>query len=307
MKKLFLTGLAVLAAGLLASSLVACSNSSDDDDDNIAYNSSGSSDSSVAYTGSMTANGTSYTSLTMTGSSTSGTAVLAGSSGTVSGTYARAVAASANTLDLSGSYTLSFDFGTVTIAVNNDVVVLSAGSAAAGGSGNVRQDNTNEPLTTLNGKTFVCPVYMHTIAYREVTPHSMKEQIYTLTDSCYITGTSDSEATVKIWAVGPSAGAGNWNGDFVTKSITYTISGTTITFTCEGITSTGTITGSGSFTIAGSTVERKASALLDNNFSRSDLPAAADGGVSSLITGDMVFIEGNAPSAGKQEQKTTYY
>lgn len=303
MKKLFLTGLAVLAAGLLASSFVACSNSSDDDDDNLmAYS---STDSSVAYTGSMTANGTSYTSLTMTGSSTSGTAVLAGSSGTVSGTYARAVAASANTLDLSGSYTLSFGFGTVTIAVNNDVVVLSAGSAAAGGSGSVRQDS-NEPLTTLNGKTFVCPVYMHTIAYREVTPHSMKEQIYTLTDACAITGTSDSTAILKHWATGPAAGDGDWNGDFVTKSITYTISGTTITFTCDGITSTGTITGSGSFTIAGSTVERKASALLDNNFSRSDLPVP-DGGVSSLITGDMIFIEGNAPSAGKQESKTTCY
>lgn len=300
MKKLFLTGLAVLAAGLLASSFVACSNSSDDDDDNlVAYS---STDSSVAYTGSMTANGTSYTSLTMTGSSTSGTAVLAGSSGTVSGTYARAVAASANTLDLSGSYTLSFGFGTVTIAVNNDVVVLSAGSAAAGGSGSVRQDS-NEPLTTLNGKTFVCPVYMHTYAYTgNYRSFNMKEQIYTWTDACYITGTSDSEATVKIWAVGPSAGAGNWNGDFVTKSITYTISGTTITFTCEGITSTGTITGSGSFTIAGSTIESIPS--NNNHFLRGEANTYWDG---SIITGDMVFIEGNAPSAGKKEERTTYY
>ena len=252
----------------------------------------------------MTANGTSYTSLTMTGSSTSGTAILAGNSGTVSGTYARAVAASANTLDLSGSYTLSFDFGTVTIAVNNDVVVLSAGSAAAGGSGNVRQDNTNEPLTTLNGKTFVCPVYMHTIAYTgNCRSNNMKEQIYTNTDSCYITGTSDSEATVKIWTDGPSAGAGNWNGAFVTKSITYTISGTTITFTCEGITSTGTITGSGSFTIAGSTIESTPS--NNNHFLRGE--ANSQGWDGSIITGDMVFIEGNAPSAGKKEQRTTYY
>ncbi|MBP5464328.1 MAG: hypothetical protein J6Y13_04065, partial [Treponema sp.] len=187
--------------------------------------------------------------------------------------------------------------------VNNDVVVLSAGSAAAGGSGNAKQDS-NEPLTTLNGKTFVCPVYMQTVAYTgNCRPMNMKEQIYTNTDSCYITGTSNSEATLKIWAVGPAAGDGDWDGAFVTKSITYTISGTTITFTCEGITSTGTITGSGSFTIAGSTIENTPS--NNNHFLRGE--ANSQGWDGSNITGDMIFIEGNAPSAGKQEQRTTYY
>ncbi|MCR5623223.1 MAG: hypothetical protein K6G18_15385 [Treponema sp.] len=311
MKKLFVTGLALLAAGLVAASFAACSNSSSgsSSNDGAAYTpssgGSGSATPSVAYTGSMTVNNTAYTSLTMTGDANSGTAVLSGGAGSVSGTYAKAttVAAAANTPNLSGKYTLTFGFGTVSMAVNNDVVLVSAGSAAASGSGLVKQEGDEAPLTTLKGKTFVCPLYT-TTDHHEPESGTDKNQIYTCTDAYYITGTSDSEATIYYLGLFVlNDGTPYSSESFYNKNITYSINGTTITFNNDGIQSTATITGSRSFTLAGTTGAEPAIGSTANILG----PSSSGSRFSSRITSDQVFIQGNAPSTGSRVLTTEYY
>ena len=142
MKKLFVTGLAVLAAGLMAASFVACNHSSSgssssSSNDGTAYlPASGSSANSVpTYSGSMTVNGASYTTLTMNGTSSSGTATLSGGAGNLSGTYARAVATAAAASEFTGSYTITFSSGTITVTFNGNSITLTNGSITASGTG----------------------------------------------------------------------------------------------------------------------------------------------------------------------------
>ncbi|MCR5620366.1 MAG: hypothetical protein K6G18_00750 [Treponema sp.] len=142
MKKLFVTGLAVLAAGLLAVSFMACNHSSSgssssSSSDGTAYlPASGNSANSVpTYSGSMTVNGASYTTLTMNGSSSSGTATLSGGAANLSGTYARAVATAAAASEFTGSYTITFSSGTITVTFNGNSITLTNGSITASGTG----------------------------------------------------------------------------------------------------------------------------------------------------------------------------
>ncbi len=142
MKKLFVNGLAVLAAGLLAASFMACnhssSGSSSSSSDGTAYlpASGGTTNSSVpTYSGSMTVNGASYTTLAMDGTSSSGTATLSGGAANLSGTYARAVATAAAASEFTGSYTITFSSGTITVTFNGNSITLSNGSITASGTG----------------------------------------------------------------------------------------------------------------------------------------------------------------------------
>lgn len=131
---------ALFGAVFLAASLTACDNGSSDDGDSagLAYTSTGAGSTAAGgtvYSGSMTVNNTTYTTLTMQGDSSSGTAVLSGSGTSISGSYARAVAASAATTAYSGSYTITFRFGTITVTFSGSIVTLVSGSVTASGSG----------------------------------------------------------------------------------------------------------------------------------------------------------------------------
>ena len=109
------------------------------------------SSGSAAYAGNLTVNSVAYTTLTMNGDASSGTAVLSGNGGSANGTYARsAVAAAANTLNLSGTYTLTFSFGTITVVFANNTVTVSAGSVAASGTASV---STGSGTTSGSGAT----------------------------------------------------------------------------------------------------------------------------------------------------------
>lgn len=113
--------------------------------------SGGGSSGSSTYAGNLAVNGATYTSLTMTGNSNSGTVGL----GNLSGTYSNSGSSrAANTLTLSGSYTLTFSFGTITAAFSNTTVTLSAGSVSASGTGYL-STSTTPAVSTLNGMTFV--------------------------------------------------------------------------------------------------------------------------------------------------------
>lgn len=102
------------------------------------------SSGSVTYTGSLSVNGTTYTSLSMTGSSSSGNALLSGSAGSVSGTYsASGTSRAASTLNLSGTYTLSFSFGTITAVISSNTATLSAGSVSASGTASVASSSSS--------------------------------------------------------------------------------------------------------------------------------------------------------------------
>ncbi len=106
------------------------------DSGSVASGGSGSTASSVpTYSGSMTVNGASYTTLTMNGTSTSGTATLSGAAGSLSGTYARAVAAAAAASEFTGSYTITFSSGTITVTFNGNSITLTNGSITASGTG----------------------------------------------------------------------------------------------------------------------------------------------------------------------------
>ena len=97
---------------------------------------SGSTASSIpTYSGSMTVNGASYTTLAMNGTSTSGTATLSGGAANLSGTYARAVATAAVASEFTGSYTITFSSGTITVTFNGNSITLSNGSITASGTG----------------------------------------------------------------------------------------------------------------------------------------------------------------------------
>ncbi|MBP5156785.1 MAG: hypothetical protein ILP18_02795, partial [Treponema sp.] len=194
--------------------------------------------------------------------------------------------------------------------VNNDVVLVSAGSAAASGSGLVKQEGDEAPLTTLKGKTFVCPLYTKTQHFETDTFLGMKNDIFMFTDGYYITGTSDSEAT--IYCMGRINihwdGTPNPSENFGKQNITYSINGSTITFNNDGIQSTATITGSRSFTLAGTTVKE-----TDYDASTANILGPASRSSSGYadkiinITTDQVFIQGNVPSTGSCVRTTEYY
>ena|GEM_PF-4907531 len=113
------------------------------------------SSGSATYTGSLTVNGVTYTSLTMNGSPSSGTAVLSGNSGNASGSYSNSGGGrAAVTLNLNGSYTLTFSFGTITAVFSNPTVTLSQGSVSASGTASL-SSSTEPAISTLSGKTFV--------------------------------------------------------------------------------------------------------------------------------------------------------
>lgn len=115
----------------------------------------GDSSGSATYTGSLTVNGVTYTSLTMNGSPSSGTAVLSGNSGNASGSYSNSGGSrAAVTLNLNGSYTLTFSFGTITAVFSNPTVTLSQGSVSASGTASL-SSSTEPAISTLSGKTFV--------------------------------------------------------------------------------------------------------------------------------------------------------
>ncbi len=140
MKKTLVKLLALFGMVLLAASMAACDNGSSDDGDSagLAYTSTGAGSTATGgtvYSGSMTVDSTAYTTLTMQGDSSSGTAVLSGSGASISGSYARAVAASAATTAYSGSYTITFRFGTITVTFSGSIVTLVSGSVTASGSG----------------------------------------------------------------------------------------------------------------------------------------------------------------------------
>ncbi|MCR5620502.1 MAG: hypothetical protein K6G18_01475 [Treponema sp.] len=96
---------------------------------------SGSTASVPTYSGSMTVNSVAYTTLTMNGTSTSGTATLSGGAANLSGTYARAVAAAAAASEFTGSYTITFSSGTITVTFNGNSITLTNGSITASGTG----------------------------------------------------------------------------------------------------------------------------------------------------------------------------
>ena len=96
---------------------------------------SGSTASVPTYSGNLTVNGASYTTLAMDGTSTSGTATLSGSAGSLSGTYARAVATAAAASEFTGSYTITFSSGTITVTFNGNSITLTNGSITASGTG----------------------------------------------------------------------------------------------------------------------------------------------------------------------------
>lgn len=140
MKKTLVKLLALFGAVLLAASMAACDNGSSDDGNStgLAYTSTGAGSTATGgtvYSGSMTVDSTAYTTLTMQGDSSSGTAVLSGNGASFSGSYARAVAASAGTSAYSGSYTITFEFGTITVTFSGSTVTLVSGSVSASGSG----------------------------------------------------------------------------------------------------------------------------------------------------------------------------
>ena len=113
------------------------------------------SSGSATYTGSLTVNGVTYTSLAMNGTSSSGTAVLSGNSGNASGSYSNSGGGrAAVTLNLNGSYTLTFSFGTITAFFSNPTVTLSQGSVSASGTASL-SSSTEPAISTLSGKTFV--------------------------------------------------------------------------------------------------------------------------------------------------------
>ena len=119
---------------------------------------------SVTYAGSLSVNGTSYTSLSMTGSSSSGNALLSGSAGSVSGSYAASgTSRAASTLNLSGTYTLSFSFGTITAVISSNTAILSAGSVAASGTASVAAESgtasTGSSTTTNSSPVSISEIY----------------------------------------------------------------------------------------------------------------------------------------------------
>lgn len=122
------------------------------------------SSGSAAYSGNLTVNSVAYTTLTMTGDASSGTAVLSGNGGSANGTYARsAVAAAANTLNLSGTYTLTFSFGTITVVFANNTVTISAGTVAASGTASVSTESgtasTGSSTTTNSSPVSISEIY----------------------------------------------------------------------------------------------------------------------------------------------------
>ena len=111
---------------LTAFSLTSCSGGGDGD--------STPASKTVSYAGAYTVGSTSYSNLTLSGTESSGTATLSGTSGTLNGTYATG-GASVRALTLSGTYTLSFEAGTVSVNFNGLNATFNAGSIAASGSG----------------------------------------------------------------------------------------------------------------------------------------------------------------------------
>ncbi len=96
------------------------------------------SSGSATYAGALAVNGTSYVSLAMNGSPSSGSAVLSGSAGNASGTYSGSGSGrAASTLNLSGRYTLTFDFGTIIVVFTNTTATLSADSVSASGTASI--------------------------------------------------------------------------------------------------------------------------------------------------------------------------
>lgn len=133
------------------------------------------------------------------------------------------------------------------------------------------------PITTLNGRTFVCAEFIYTTTYSSPQTYSginndqpFTKKIQTYTNPYYITGTSDSD--LKYYARDNS-------GSYVCWDATYSISGTTLTITF-GSTLRATITSATSFTVQG------------YSESRTDT-----GGLTTTDTeGNLVFTEGSAPS-----------
>ncbi len=160
MKKLLRILAVLAAAATLGFGMLSCDYWEEDwyKDGGNSSSSSSSSDSSsgsASYAGNLSVNGNAYTSLTMNGTGSSGEAVLTGGSGSISGSYARAgVAAAANTVELSGSYTATFDFGTITLVFSGTTVTLSQGSVSASGTASL-SSSTEPAISTLSGKTFV--------------------------------------------------------------------------------------------------------------------------------------------------------
>lgn len=247
-----------LAAAVLAvCALASCNNSSSNDDD-IAYTpsgDSGTSSGSVVYTGAITAGGTSYTSLSLNGNGSSGTAVLAGTSGSVTGSYARpAVSAAANTLTLSGTYTLTFGFGSITVTFGDASASLSAGSVAASGSIQKLPEAGSKGLVV--GKYYVA--HLGTVAYESdsiidtyagievprpaagATPPYEYTRIYK--NYLYFKITEDGKAEVYAWKPTDAA------YEYQNYRITYAVDGNTIHFESLGLDENGNPTMDGSGT-----------------------------------------------------------
>ena len=113
------------------------------------------SGSSSTFNGIYTIAGSSYNSLVINGDENSGTATFSGSSGTISGTYARqAVNASvanglyADIVTFSGTYVITISGGgTIIIIFSGSAVTISAGTTEANGSGTIVVVTTGSALT----------------------------------------------------------------------------------------------------------------------------------------------------------------
>lgn len=133
------------------------------------------------------------------------------------------------------------------------------------------------PITTLNGRTFVCAEFIYTTTYSAPQTYSginndqpFTKKIQTYTNPYYITGTSDSD--LKYYARDNS-------GSYVCWDATYSISGTTLTITL-GNTLIATIDSATRFSIKGTSAS-------DTNTS---------GLTTTDINSDLVFTEGSVPS-----------
>lgn len=218
---------ALLAAFMLASCSDGGSKKNDDEAVYTPAGDSGTASGSVVYTGAITAGGTSYTSLSLNGNSSSGTAVLSGTAGDVTGSYSRTTAAAANTLDLSGKYTLTFGFGSITASFGDGNASLSAGSVAASGSTKKLPDAGSKGLVV--GKYYVSQPFTHNVCRsgtgtEEEYVVEYEKVIYK--NRFYFKITEDGKAEFYVWGTDAD---NNWRY-YHSLSSTYSIDGNTITF-----------------------------------------------------------------------------
>ena len=167
-------------------------------------------------------------------------------------------------------------------------LVMSGLTACKNDSKNDDDEETYSVRKTLNGKTFVCESYDNTVVYNPAVfpdgwvdysknggnPYRKEIEIYK--NYFYFTGTSDKDCEVYVWDV--------ISERYVKTFASYSIDGSTITFTSAGSESKAIIIDDTSFKIEGSVSYAKSGDTVRITYTDSD----------------MVFRQASAPSSGSK-------